>query len=75
MAINVDYVETPETGQGETPGPIGATWAHMTQSSAIRPGGRPPVPPVVHLKDVREELRGGGDIPGGGTLPGGGGDG
>ena len=76
MAIDVDHVEIPEKGPGELPGPTGATLARGAgQSTAVRTVGRPPVPPVVRLQDVRDEMQGGGDVPGGGAPPGGGGDG
>ena len=68
-------VDIPERGPGKTPGPTGATLAKTGQSSAVRVVGRPPVPPVVRLEDVREELQGGRDVPRGGAPPGGGGDG
>ena len=73
LAINTN-VEIPDLGPGETPGPTGATLARLGQSTATRAGCCPPVPPVVRLQDVREEMQGGGDIPGGGAPPGGGGD-
>ena len=75
MAIDVEHVEIPEQGPGEIPGPTGATLARTGQSTATRMVGRPPVPPVVRLQDVRDEMQGGGDVPGGGAPPGGGGDG
>ena len=75
MAINVDHVEIPEKGPGQTPGPVGAILARSGQSTTTRLGSHPPVPPAIRPEDVRREMQGGGDIPMEGAPPGGGGDG